>query len=169
MNKQTVRIHNKDYETVASRVMRFRERFHESMAITTEIVSIDENCIVMKAQISNVHTDTVLATGYAEERRSSSPINKTSALENAETSAVGRALAFLGFIGDATEIASADEMAKDSISFEEVSALRDWITKSETDEKKFLDYYGITNIEGLTKKDYPNAIGMLKKKAGEKK
>jgi len=51
----------------------------------------------------------VIATGLAEEVRGSTNINKTSALENAETSAVGRALAFFGLGG--TEIASADEVA----------------------------------------------------------
>ena len=51
----------------------------------------------------------VVASGLAEEVRKASNINKTSALENAETSAVGRALAFFGMGG--TEIASADEVA----------------------------------------------------------
>ena len=50
-----------------------------------------------------------IATGYAEEVRTASKINRTSALENAETSAVGRALAFFGLGG--SEIASADEVA----------------------------------------------------------
>ncbi len=50
-----------------------------------------------------------LSTGLAEEVRGSTNINKTSALENCETSAIGRALAFFGLGG--TEIASADEVA----------------------------------------------------------
>ena len=50
-----------------------------------------------------------LSSGIAEERRNASKINQTSATENCETSAVGRALAFFGMAG--TEIASADEVA----------------------------------------------------------
>ena len=62
----------------------------------------------MKASISN-EQGRLLATGFAEEVRAASKINRTSALENAETSAVGRALAALGLAG--TEYASADEVA----------------------------------------------------------
>jgi hypothetical protein len=61
----------------------------------------------MKATISAANM--VIATGYAEEVRTASKINRTSALENCETSAVGRALAFFGLAG--SEIASADEVA----------------------------------------------------------
>jgi hypothetical protein len=63
----------------------------------------------MKATISD-EKGRVIATGHAEEVRASSQINKTSALENAETSAIGRALAALGMAG--TEFASADEVAQ---------------------------------------------------------
>jgi hypothetical protein len=52
----------------------------------------------------------VVAVGHAEENRQASTINKTSALENCETSAYGRALAAFGFAG--TEFASADEVAQ---------------------------------------------------------
>ena len=51
-----------------------------------------------------------IATGLAEESRTASRINQTSALENAETSAVGRALAMLGLTNDS--IASAEEVSE---------------------------------------------------------
>ncbi len=101
-----VTIHNKEYITVAERIAVFREE-HPDWTILTEIVSANEDRVVMKAAISD--HERILATGYAEEVRASSQINRTSALENCETSAVGRALAFLGLAG--TEIASADEVA----------------------------------------------------------
>jgi hypothetical protein len=63
--------------------------------------------VIVKATIACAGQ--VIATGYAEEVRTASKINRTSALENAETSAVGRALAFFGLGG--SEIASADEVA----------------------------------------------------------
>jgi hypothetical protein len=103
-----VNIHGKQYQTVAFRVGKFREA-HKEYSLTTEIVTRDENCVVMKATITN-ESGRVLATGHSEEYRQSSTINKTSALENAETSAIGRALASLGLGG--TEFASSDEVAR---------------------------------------------------------
>jgi hypothetical protein len=102
-----VKIHGREYETVASRVARFREIAHD-WCIATEILHRDDEVVVMKASISD-DKGVVKATGHAEEKRASSQINKTSALENAETSAIGRALAALGYAG--TEFASADEVA----------------------------------------------------------
>jgi len=104
-----VSIHGKQYKTVALRISEFRET-HPTYGIITKLVSADDEAVVVKATIiAEGHERFPLATGYAEERRSASQINKTSALENAETSAVGRALAFLGYAG--SEIASADEVA----------------------------------------------------------
>ena len=102
-----VKIHGKEYLTVALRVQQFRDTTSD-WCIATEIVHRDDEVVVMKASIYD--TGGVLkATGHSEEKRASSQINKTSALENAETSAIGRALAALGYVG--TEFASADEVA----------------------------------------------------------
>jgi hypothetical protein len=101
-----VNTHGKEYETVASRVQRFRKDFPDR-SLLTELVSRDDDAVVVKALISN--GERTLATGHAEESRTSSQINMTSALENAETSAIGRALAAFGYAG--TEYASADEVA----------------------------------------------------------
>ena len=102
-----VNIHGKEYLTVAYRVGQFREKF-PGHALTTEIIDRTLEDVVMVAKIYN--PDGVLvATGHAEEQRKASQINRTSALENAETSAIGRALAALGLCG--TEFASADEVA----------------------------------------------------------
>ena len=102
----TVNIHGKEYKTVALRIQEFREK-HPDFTIQTELVEANDTLVVMKATISA--GGMVIATGYAEEVRAASKINRTSALENAETSAVGRALAFFGLGG--SEIASADEVA----------------------------------------------------------
>ena len=103
-----VSIHGKDYKTVAKRVDEFRKEYQSKMAIITELISIDEKSVVMKASILN-ENQIVIATGYAEEKRGASQINQTSALENCETSAIGRALANFGLTGG--EYASADEVA----------------------------------------------------------
>ena len=113
-----VDIHGRTYETVASRVQKFREKYSNQFAISTEIVSADEERVVMKASILGIagtdgppfEAPLLIATGHAEERRDASTINRTSALENCETSAIGRALAAFGLAG--TEFASADEVAQ---------------------------------------------------------
>lgn len=105
----TVNIHGKEYKTVASRVQAFRETVGLEWAIVTEIIDRDGDEVVMKATIQTLD-GRVVATGHAEEKRTSSQINRTSALENAETSAIGRALAAFGLAG--TEYASADEVAQ---------------------------------------------------------
>lgn len=107
--KRTVDIHGKQYETVASRVERFRnDEQYKGLRIYTEIISNDSEYVIFKASILN-DKDRVVATGHAQEKYGSNTINKTSALEVAETSAIGRALACLGLAG--TEFASADEVA----------------------------------------------------------
>jgi hypothetical protein len=108
MNAQTgiIDIRGKAYQTVALRVQLFRET-HPAWSLTTDVVERGEECVVMKAAIAD-ETGRTLATGFAEEYRKSSQINRTSALENAETSAIGRALAALGYGG--TEYATANEV-----------------------------------------------------------
>ena len=104
----TVNIHGKTYQTVALRVRNFRDKYPDHSLIT-EVLHRDLDCVVLRATISDP-AGRVIATGHAEEYRKASSINKTSALENAETSAIGRALAAFGLGG--TEFASADEVAR---------------------------------------------------------
>ena len=76
--------------------------------IATDFPVLDGETCVCKCTIAD-ESQRVVATGHAHEERSSSNINKTSYVENCETSAVGRALAMLG-IGIDTSIASANEV-----------------------------------------------------------
>ena len=108
MSKEgVVNIRGKEYVTVAKRVNDFREKYGNDMSIHTEIIENTANRVVMNARIVDKE-GRVLATGHGEEFRASSQINKTSALENCETSAIGRALACMGMGG--TEFASANEV-----------------------------------------------------------
>jgi len=107
LNGQTIPIHGKEYATVALRVAIARRVLGTDLDIVTKIVSIDKETVVMQADI--FINDKHIATGHAEEKRAASRINQTSALENAETSCVGRALAFCSFISDG--IASAEEVS----------------------------------------------------------
>lgn len=103
-----VNIRGKEYQTVALRVHNFRAEF-KAHSLITEVLHRDRECVVIRASISD-EAGRVLATGHAEEYRADGQINATSALENAETSAIGRALAAFGLGG--TEFASADEVAR---------------------------------------------------------
>ena len=107
MKQGIVNIRGKNYRTVASRVNEFREDYEHDLALLTELVSNIDNVVIVKATITD-KDGFVIATGYAEEIRGSSNINKTSALENCETSAIGRALANFGLAGE--EYASANEV-----------------------------------------------------------
>ena len=107
LDGQTISIHGKSYATVALRVALARRSLGCSLDIISKINHLDKDSVVMQADI--FIDDKHVATGHAEEKRTASKINQTSALENCETSAIGRGLAFLGFISDG--IASAEEVS----------------------------------------------------------
>ena len=105
-NTGVVNIRGKEYMTVALRVQKFREA-HPEWELSTEINKADEKVVIMQARIYT-ENGKCIATGHAEEFRASSQINSTSALENCETSAIGRCLASAGWGG--AEFASANEV-----------------------------------------------------------
>lgn len=107
-NNGIVNIHGREYQTVALRVSNFKAQYPEH-ALLTQVLHRDDECVLVQATIFDKDRR-AMATGHAEEYRASSTINRTSALENAETSAIGRALAAFGLGG--TEFASADEVAR---------------------------------------------------------
>jgi hypothetical protein len=99
-----------DYEPVASRINRFYEA-HPDGRIITELVHYLADSAVFKAEIWI--GDLLVATGWEEEVRNSSHINKTSHLANAETGSVGRALANYNLAGsDPSKRPSREEMGK---------------------------------------------------------
>lgn len=101
----------KPYVMVNDRVQGFRELIPDGCIRTEMVVYIPDDYCVMKADVLD-ESGKILATGYAQETiQKNVNINRTSMLENAETSAVGRALGFLG-IGSVDSIASGDEVNK---------------------------------------------------------
>lgn len=106
MQSGIVNIRGKDYMTVALRVQKFREA-NPRWQIFTELIKCDAEAVIIRCDICD-ELGAHVASGHAEEYRSASQINSTSALENCETSAIGRALAAAGFGG--TEFASANEV-----------------------------------------------------------
>lgn len=104
---KTTDIKGKDYAEVNQRIKAFR-MVYPNGSITTEIVSLVDGVVTMKTTIKD-NEGNVLSTGYAYEKENSTFINKTSFIENCETSAVGRALGMCGF-GIDTSVASAEEV-----------------------------------------------------------
>lgn len=103
---KTIDVKGKQYSEVAQRINAFRKLFPEGF-IRTQLISNESGVCVMKTEVGT--GERILATGMAYEKEDSSFINKTSYIENCETSAVGRALGMLG-IGIETSVASAEEM-----------------------------------------------------------
>jgi hypothetical protein len=100
-----------DYETVESRLEKFWKEFPDGR-ISTELEVCEAHRYVIKAYLYRTYLDQVAySTGFAEEKDSDRGVNATSALENCETSAIGRALANAGFATKGKR-PSREEMAK---------------------------------------------------------
>lgn len=111
----------KFYADVAGRVQAFRELCPNG-SISTEVVRLDGDMCVIKATVCD-EEGRVLGTGHAYERESSTQINRTSFIENCETSAVGRALGMIG-IGSESSMATAEEMVNALNQQKEIEDLR---------------------------------------------
>ena len=106
---KTTNIRGKQYVEVNERIKFFRqEDEYKNWTLSTEFTALDSDMCVCKAIVANPE-QRIIASGHAHETQGSSNINKTSYVENCETSAIGRALAMMG-IGIDTSIASANEV-----------------------------------------------------------
>ena len=109
MELKTIDIKGKAYVEVNERIKAFWKLYPEGR-IETKLLSIENGTCIMKAEAykdkANEKPD---ATGTAYEQEGSTFINKTSYIENCETSAIGRCLGILG-IGIDTSVASAEEV-----------------------------------------------------------
>lgn len=103
---KTMNIQGKPYATVPARIEAFWSMCPGGQIITECLVDTAERCM-FKATVLD-ETGKVIATGHASEKPNT-PVNKTSMLENCETSAIGRALGIAG-IGSLESIASAEEV-----------------------------------------------------------
>ena len=133
----TTDIKGKDYAEVNQRIKAFRMVYPEG-TINTEIISLENGVCTMKATAMN--EGKILGTGFAQEKEGSTFINKTSYIENCETSAVGRALGMCGF-GIDTSVCSAEELQ---------NALNNQ-NKPETKSKPKIEYATDEQIAKLTK------------------
>lgn len=101
-------VKGKGYAMVTERIKAFRS-ICPCGSISTEIISLENGVVTMKTTVAD-EDGKILGTGLAQEKESNGYINKTSFIENCETSAVGRALGFVG-IGIDDSMASAEEVA----------------------------------------------------------
>ena len=101
------------YATVAERITLFRSAYPDGR-IVTDLVQRDERSVTFRADVYRDSTESVpAATGWATEREGDGDINTVACLENSETSAIGRALANLGYTAS-KERPSREEMEKAS-------------------------------------------------------
>ncbi|BAQ87567.1 rad52-like recombinase [uncultured Mediterranean phage uvMED] len=99
----------KKYSMVVDRIATFRKSFGWEYGIETRVISelTGENMVAVGCYVKNSE-GRIVGSGLAYEHKDNGPVNKTSALENCETSAIGRALASMGLAGG--EYASGDEV-----------------------------------------------------------
>ena len=157
---KTINIHGKEYVEVNERIKHFRE-FYKDWSLTSEIERLEAILINEKEHIMCVFKSCVYSpdgllksTGHAYEILGSTYINKTSFIENCETSANGRALGNLG-IGIDTSVASADEVnlailqhekkEKPKLDKQKMQAMLDAIAEGKFDVvKKRMNNYKLT-------------------------
>lgn len=168
---KTTNIKGKEYAEVNQRIKAFR-MVHPNGTITTDIVSIENGIVLMKASITD-DEGRLIGTGYAYEKEKSSFINQTSYIENCETSAVGRALGMCGF-GIDTSVASAEEV-QNAIINQKVPLDKTILAKAQALNIKLevLAKYLSKDAKDLTNDDLKNAISQkeqaLKQKAEKQK
>lgn len=167
---RSINIKGKEYIPVNERVKEFRAKYPDHILLS-ELVSLDENSVVMVAKVYDKDGN-VVANGYAQEDRNASNINKTSYVENCETSAVGRALGMFG-IGIDASMASADEVAnaidrqealKQKVTKSNVSALKMLAETKGSDLAKILSFYEVERVEDMTMEQWQNAMNLLNRK-----
>jgi hypothetical protein len=114
LKNKAIKIQGKSYVLVSDRVAYFNETYPNGM-IRTLLVSNEGGKVVMKAVVVPDMANSIrYFTGYSQADEKQGMVNKTAAIENCETSAVGRALAMMG-IGVIDSIASVDELKKANV------------------------------------------------------
>lgn len=167
----TTDIKGKEYAEVNQRVKAFRMVYPEG-TIRTEMLSNANGVCVFRAEAYD--GGILIATGHAYEKEGSSFINKTSYIENCETSAVGRALGMCGF-GIDTSVCSADELqnaklnqeAQKPINKSQVKSLVALAEAKGSDLSDICDYFKVGRLEEMTAEDYGKCLNMLNAKGNK--
>lgn len=169
---KTVDVKGKDYVEVAQRIKAFR-MVYPNGTIETDMISNDNGVCIIKASIKD-EEEKLLGTGYAYEKEGSTFINKTSYIENCETSAVGRALGMCGFGIDAS-VSSAEEV-KNAILNQDALGSKELVKPMSEEQSKVIlgldeklknfaiKKYNLAKIEDLNNKQAEYIINSLKAK-----
>ena len=165
----TTNIKGKEYAEVNQRIKAFR-MVYPFGRIETNMLSNENGVCVFRATVGA--GDEVLGTGHAYEKESGSFINKTSYIENCETSAVGRALGMAGF-GIDTSVCSAEELgnalanqeAAKPITKGQVKSIVQLAETKGSDLSEICTYFGVGKLEEMTAEEYGKCLNMLNRKA----
>ena len=164
---KTVDIKGKEYAQVNDRIKAFRELCPNG-SITTEVLEMTDGIVTMKATVCD-EEGKVLGTGLAQEKESSSFINKTSYIENCETSAVGRALGFAG-IGVDGSMCSAEELANALLQQNKYPSKEEMIKEvakkyppGSENLKKLLETFHVEKLEDASDEQIKAAYNKVKK------
>lgn len=170
----------KEYAEVPQRVTAFR-KLYPNGSLTSELVLYENGVFIIKATACD-EDGHILGTGLAYEKEGSSFINKTSALENAETSAWGRCLAACGLIGG-DSICSAEEVqnailnqeGNETISDKDAAKMKKLLQETDSDVTAFLKMVndkfgrGIKSVDDMNRREHGYAAVMLNKKIAKQK
>lgn len=174
----TTDIKGKDYCPVNERIKAFRMVYPQGI-IETEMVSNENGVCIFRAMVGYRDNNELykLGTGTAYEKENSTFINKTSYIENCETSAVGRALGMAGF-GIDTSVCSAEEVQNaianqedkkiDDNRLKALTKLTNLVENTETDYEELLKHYQVKSNSQLTNTQLAEAIKILEKKLESK-
>lgn len=186
---RTTNIKGKEYAEVNQRIKAFRMCYPEG-TIYTEMISNEGGVCIFRAKVygnGDPAVNSLLGVGHAYEKEGSSNINKTSYIENCETSAVGRALGMAGF-GIDTSVASAEEVqnailnqeiekraepknvpiAKQPVSETNIDALKMLITQTHSDPQSLLNFYEVESFTELTVAQWKQAMDILTRRLNGK-
>lgn len=158
----TTNIKGRDYAEVNQRIKAFR-MLYPTGTILTDMLSNENGVCIFRARVLD-EEDNILATGTAYEKENSSFINKTSYIENCETSAIGRALGIAGFgidtsVASAEEVQNAIENQNRKIEKKQIDRIRELVP--EDNFSAMLNYYKIEKIEDMK---YEDAIALIGRK-----
>lgn len=173
----TLNVKGKEYAQVNERIKAFR-MIYPTGAIETEMLSNENGICVFKASVfANCEyipfagevrrVCKLLGTGTAYEKENSTFINKTSYIENCETSAVGRALGMCGF-GIDTSVCSAEEVQNEINNQEDKLKLlvkvKQLVADTDSDYEAILKHYKVESDAEMTIEQLKEAIKVLEKK-----
>lgn len=162
---KTTAIKGKDYAEVNQRIKAFR-MVYPTGTIETEMLSNENGVCVFQAEVRD-ENGKLLATGTAYEKENSTFINKTSYIENCETSAIGRALGIAGF-GIDTSVASAEEVQNainnQGNNGDLMNKIKTLALQTETDLDAMIKYYGVNSTTEMTDAQLKDAISKMEMK-----